>query len=137
VVEELTIDSSVIVASLLEQEEEHSRASKIWGEVLAGRAVAIMPYLILVEVVAAIRRRTGDKELALKIKKELLSINAVNFTIIDPEAALEASDLAIETGMRGMDAIVVQTAREYGTSLVTLDKEMISRATGIVKIKEL
>jgi predicted nucleic acid-binding protein len=64
-------------------------------------------------------------------------VNAVNFTIIDPEAALEASDLAIETGMRGMDAIVVQTAREYGTSLVTLDNEIIRKATGIVKMREL
>jgi len=137
VVEELTIDSSVIVASLLEQEKGHSKAFKIWGEVLTGEAVAIMPYTVLVEVVAAVRRRTGDKELALKIKKELLSPSTVNFAIVDPEAALEASDIAVETGMRGMDAIVVQTAKEYGTSLVTLDKEIISKATGIVKIREL
>ena len=95
------------------------------------------PYIVLVEVVAAVRRRTADKELALKIKKELLSAGSVNFTIVDPEAALEASDIAIETGMRGMDAIVVQTAKEYGTSLVSLDKEIISKATGIVKIREL
>ena len=137
VVEQLTVDRSVIVASLLEKEKEHSKAFKVWAEVLTGKTVAIMPYIVLVEVVAAVRRRTADKELALKIKKELLSAGSVNFTIVDPEAALEASDIAIETGMRGMDAIVVQTAKEYGTSLVTLDNEMINKATGIVKIKEL
>lgn len=137
VVEQLTVDSSVIVASLLEEEKEHSKAFKVWAEVLTGKTVAIMPYIVLVEVVAAVRRRTADKELALKLKKELLSAGNVNFTILDPEAALEASDIAIETGMRGMDAIVVQTAKEYGTSLVTLDNEMISKATGFVKIKEL
>jgi len=108
----------------------------VWAEVLTGKTVAIMPYIVLVEVVAAVRRRTADKELALKIKKEPLSAGSVNFTIVDPEAALEASDIAIETGMRGMDAIVVQTAKEYGTSLVTLDNEMINKATGIVKIKD-
>jgi predicted nucleic acid-binding protein len=136
VVEELTIDSSIIVASLLAQEKEHSRAFRVWGEILTGKAMAIMPYIVLVEVVAAVRRRTGDKELALKVKKELLSLDTVNFTIVDPEAALEASDIAIQTGMRGMDAIVVQTVKEYSTSLVTLDNEIISKATGIVKIKE-
>ena len=133
-VEELTIDSSVIVASLLEQEKGHAKVLKIWGEVLAGRAVAIMPYTVLVEVVAAIRCRTGDKVLALKIKKELLSIDNLNFTIVDPESASEAADIAIESGMRGMDAIIVQTAKEYGTSLVTLDNEMISKAKGIANI---
>lgn len=137
VVEELTIDSSVIVASLLKQEKGHSRALNVWEKVLTGKAVAIMPYIVLVEVVAAISRRTGDKALAQKIKKELLSIDTVNFTIVDPEAALEASDIAIETGIRGMDAIVAQTAKEYGAILVTLDNEMISKVREIVKIKEL
>ena len=97
----------------------------------------IMPYTVLVEVVSAIRRRTGDEVLALKIKKELLSIDNLNFTIVDPESASESANIAIETGMRGMDAIVVQIAKEYGTSLVTLDNEMISKATGIANIKEL
>jgi predicted nucleic acid-binding protein len=137
VVEELTIDSSIIVASLLEQEKGHSKAFEVWAKVLTGKAVAIMPYTVLVEVVAAVRRRTRDEKLALKIKKELLSASTVNFAIVDPGAALEASDIAVETGMRGMDAIVVQTAKEYGTSLVTLDKEIISKAAGIVKIREL
>jgi predicted nucleic acid-binding protein len=137
VVEELTVDSSVIVASPLEQEKEHSKAFKVWAEVLTGEAVAIMPYIVLVEVVAAVRRRTGDKELAQKIKNELLSASTIIFAIVDPEAAPEASDIAAETGMTGMDAIVVQTAKEYGTSLVTLDKEIISKAAGIVKLREL
>lgn len=136
VIEELTIDSSVIVASLLEQEREHSRALKTWEDVLTGKAVAIMPYIVLVEVVSAIRRRTGDKALALEVKKELLTVDTLNFTIVDPESASEASDIAIETGLRGMDAVVVQTAKEYGTSLATLDNEMISKAAGIVKVKE-
>ncbi|MBI5183069.1 MAG: PIN domain-containing protein [Nitrospinae bacterium] len=70
-----------------------------------------MPYIVLVEVVSAIRRRTGDKALALEVKKELLSVDTLNFTIVDPESASEASDIAIETGLRGMDAVVVQTAK--------------------------
>jgi len=96
-----------------------------------------MPYTVLVEVVAAIRRRTGQKKLALKIKDELLSMDSVNFVIIDPESALEASDIAVESGVRGMDAFVIQTSKEYNTQLVTLDTEIIEKAVGIVSIKVL
>ena len=101
-VEKLTIDSSVIVASLLEKEKDHHNSLKLWNEVIAGKVIAIMPYTVLVEVVAAIRRRTGQKELAIKIKNELLAMDSVNFVIIDPESALEASDIAVESGVRGM-----------------------------------
>ncbi|MDQ3701295.1 MAG: hypothetical protein M3442_10280 [Chloroflexota bacterium] len=34
------------------------------------------------------------------------------------------------TGVRGMDAIVVATAREFGSTLVTLDAEMQQRVDG-------
>lgn len=127
-VEELTIDSSVIVASLLEQEKDHLKALSMWKKVITGKAIAIMPYTVLVEVVAAVRRRTGQKELAQKVKKELLSIDTANFVIIDPDSASDASDIAIESGVRGMDAVVIQTAKEYKTALVSLDAEMIDKA---------
>jgi len=136
-VEYLTIDSSIIVASLLQQEKEHYKALRLWEEVMAGRSTAIMPYTVLVEVVAAIRRRTGDMALALEVKKELLSNEHVHFVILDPDAALESSDIAVETGVRGMDAIVIQTAREYETVLVSLDNEMVDKAEGLIKVREL
>ena len=120
-VEELTIDSSIIVASLLEHEKDHVKALNLWKKVISGDVTAILPYTVLVEVVAAIRRRTGQKELAQKVKRELLSMDAVNFIVLDPDAALEASDIAIEIGVRGMDAVVIQTAKEYNTSFVSLD----------------
>lgn len=134
-IDEFTIDSSVIVASLLEQEKDHLKALSIWREVITGTAIAIMPYTVLVEVVSAVRRRTGQKELAKKVKNELLSMDTANFVIIDPDSASDASDIAIESGVRGMDAVVIQTAKEYNTILVSLDTEMIEKAAAIVKIK--
>ena len=75
--------------------------------------------------------------LASEVKKELLSNEYVHFVILDPDAALESSDIAIETGVRGMDAIVIQTAREYETILVSLDNEMVNKAEGLVRVREL
>ena len=123
----LTIDSSVIIASLLENEPRHGEAMRIWDAVIAGGDVAIMPYSVFVEVVAAIRRRTGSEELATEVKEELLKIENVSFVILDQKAAEDAADIAIQKSVRGMDALVMQTAREYETELVTFDDEMMKK----------
>lgn len=63
----LMVDSSVILSSLLENEMRHKEALKIWNSVLSGKNVAIIPYSLFVEVVAAVRRRTGSEELAREV----------------------------------------------------------------------
>jgi predicted nucleic acid-binding protein len=123
----LTIDSSVIISSLLENESRHDEAIQIWDAVIAGGDVAIMPYSVFVEVVAAIRRRTGSEELANEVKEELLKIENVSFVILDQRAAEDAADIAIQKSVRGMDALVMQTAKEYETELVTFDDEMMKK----------
>ena len=95
---------------------------------MSAENIAIMPYSILVEVVAAIRRRTGLEDLAGEVRKEILEIDNLSFVVLDQKAATEASDLAIQTGLRGMDVIVVQVAREFETELITFDEEMIQKA---------
>jgi hypothetical protein len=39
----LTIDSSVIITSLFENEPRHEEALRIWESIITGRDVAIMP----------------------------------------------------------------------------------------------
>lgn len=128
----LTIDSSVIIASLLENEPRHEEALRIWESVIAGRDVAIMPYSVFVEVAAAIRRRTGSEELAQEVKSELLKIENVSFVSLDQKAAEKAADLAIRTGVRGMDALVIQVAQEFATELITFDDEMMKKSQMIL-----
>ena len=43
-VKRLTVDSSVIVSSLLENEPRHKEALKIWNSVLSGKNVAVMTF---------------------------------------------------------------------------------------------
>jgi predicted nucleic acid-binding protein len=129
----LTIDSSVIIASLLKNEPRHAEALQIWESVMAGRNLAIMPYSVFVEVTAAIRRRTGSEELAHEVKSELLDIENVSFVVLDQKAAEEAADLAILTGVRGMDALVIQAAREFAAELITFDDEMMKKFKTILK----
>jgi predicted nucleic acid-binding protein len=124
----LTIDSSVIISSLLEKEIRHQEALVIWERVLSGKDYAVMPYSVLVEVVAAVRRRTGSEELALEVKRVMLDIDSVSFIVIDEKAAEDAADLAAKSSLRGMDALVIQVAREYDTELISFDQEMMAKA---------
>ena len=126
----LTVDSSIIVSSLLETEPRHKEALKIWDAVLAGKNVAIIPYSVFVEVVAAVRRRTGSEELAREVGKQLLEIEAVFFVGLDDKSAQDAAEIAVKTGVRGMDALVLQVARDFSTELMSFDEEMIAKARG-------
>jgi len=131
----LTVDSSVIISSLLKNETRHKEALAIWENILKGKSFAVMPLSILIEVVAAIRRRTGSEELATQIKKELMSIDNISFVILDDKAAMEAADIAAKTGLRGMDAIVVQVTKEFGADLISFDEEMMKKAKVVLKRK--
>ena len=124
----LTLDSSVIIASLLEKEPRHREALEIWSSILSGNNIAIMPYSVLAEVVAAIKRRTGSESLAMEVKEELLNVETISFVILDDKSAVEAADLAAKTGVRGMDALLIQVAKEFGTELVSFDEEVMSKS---------
>jgi predicted nucleic acid-binding protein len=112
-VKRLTADSSVIVSSLLKGEKRHKEALKIWNAVLAGKTTAIMPYSVFVEVVAAVRRRTGSEELAREVGKQLLRLETAFFVAVDDKAAWEAAELAVKTAVRSRSSFAaVRLARE-------------------------
>ena len=127
-VKRITLDSSVIISSLLEKEPRHKEALEILTALLFGDYFAIMPYSVFVEVVAAIRRRTGSEKLAREVKSKLLNIKTISFVVLDDKSADRAADLAAKTGVRGMDAIVIQVAKEFRKELISFDDEMVLKA---------
>lgn len=92
----LTLDSSIIIAALREQEEKHNICLEVLEKVKNGEYVAIEPYTVLVEVSSAIRRRTGSKKLAEKVRFYLRSIDSIHFLELDSYRAEEASKVAEE-----------------------------------------
>jgi predicted nucleic acid-binding protein len=130
-VKRITLDSSVIVSSLLESEPRHKEAFEIWTNVVSGKCFAIMPYSVFVEVVAAIRRRTGSEKLAREVKLKLLGIETILFVVLDDKSANQAADLAAKTGVRGMDALVIQVAKEFRTELISFDENMTLKAANV------
>ena len=48
------------------------------------------------------------------------------------KAAAKACKVATKTGLRGMDALVVQVAREFKAELITFDIEMQQKAATVL-----
>jgi predicted nucleic acid-binding protein len=131
----LTLDSSVIIAALREQEEKHKECLGLIEKIKNAGYITVEPYTVLVEVVAAIKRRTGSEQLAERVKNDLQGIGSIYFFDFEFYRANEASDIAKKSSMPGMDAIVLQIAKEFDAILVSLDDEMIDKAKGIVKVE--
>lgn len=132
--EMVTLDSSVFVAALRREEEYFRACQSLLEKVKDGILVAVEPYTVLIEIAAAIRRRTGSQKLSERIAKDLLEINSINFLDMDTTRAKRAMEIAQRLGVRGMDAIVIQIADEFHTTLIGLDAEMLERAKDLVKI---
>jgi len=131
----VTLDSSVIVAALRKHEERHRQCQSLLEKVQKGQYIAIQPYTVLVEVAAAVKRRTNSQRLAKRVKELLQNIDTLDFVELGTIRADAATDMAINTGLRGMDAIVVQVAAEFGATLVSLDEEMIEKARAIINVR--
>ncbi|OGW02542.1 MAG: hypothetical protein A2Z59_07715 [Nitrospinae bacterium RIFCSPLOWO2_02_39_17] len=134
---QLILDSSVFVAALRKDEKSYPEALRLFQQIKDGKHIAIEPYSVLVEVVAAIRRRTNSNLLANRVKNDFLNIGSLVFVDIDSTIAEKAADLAADIGVRGMDAIVIQVAREYNAPMVSMDMEMVEKAKQVVEIKGL
>lgn len=119
-----TLDSSVIVSYILKDELNSLQAEKIFNSISENESQVIIPLSVLVEIVSAIKRRTGSSELAEQILKNFSNAPGFMFVEINIKTTIEASQIAIKYGLRGMDSLVVQISEEYKTELITFDREI-------------
>lgn len=129
----VTLDSSVFIAALREEEAAHSACIRLLEDVKDGKYLAIEPYTVLVEIVAAVKRRTGSSELAANIKQYLELLDGIFFLELTKSRADECAKICEKLAVRGMDSIVIQTALENDAVLITLDKEMENQAKKLIK----
>ena len=131
----ITLDSSVIVAALRNQEEKHEQCQSLLESISDAQIIAIQPSTVLSEVTRVIRRRTGYWRLAERVRELLESIDTMNF--VEPEARWSEmiSDIAIKMEVGIMDAYVIQVAFEHNATFVSLDEEMMKKAEPYVKIR--
>jgi predicted nucleic acid-binding protein len=128
----ITIDASVLVAAGTPDDPAGTDAAAFLAAALAAGLPAHQPTLTLVEVVAAIARRTGDPDLAMEAGRALLGIPALVLHALDVDMSAEAAALAGRLQLRGADAIYAATALRHEATLVTLDDELRTRSRPVV-----
>ena len=128
----VTIDASVLVAAGSPEDVANDESQRFLRAALGAGLVIHQPTLTLVEVAAAIARRTSDQALAREAGLRLLQMPRLVMHPLDLEAAAESAAIAGRATLRGADAIYAATALRNGTTLVTLDQELLIRTAGIL-----
>ncbi len=124
----VTLDASVWLAAMADDEREHARCAALVAALVEGRVALHQPGLFLIEVCATIARRTRDRALAMAAGEATLAMPLLTLHPLDHALAAEAAEVAATWALRGADAVYVATARQAGATLVTLDAEVRDRA---------
>jgi predicted nucleic acid-binding protein len=128
----ITIDASVLVAAGTPDDSAGADAAAFLTAAIAADGPIHQPTLSLVEVAAAIARRTGDADLALQAGQALLGMPGLVLHALDGDASADAAALAGRLQLRGADAIYAATALRHAATLVTLDDELRTRSRPVV-----
>lgn len=135
-VKEVTLDSSVLVSAFVRGDEFRPKARRIMEKMFSGQYRVVTSAIVFVEVCGAISRRVGvDK--ALLVRDHLVKWGDMNFIVwseLTRKRMGEAVELAAKLGLRGMDAIVIQVAKEKKRALITFDEEIARKAEAAVEV---
>ncbi len=133
--EHLVCDSSVIVASLLESEEFHTRGREYIRGLDTAEYTFHLPMLVAVEVASAISRRSsGNRQAILAAWHQNLEDwerdGKMIFYTLDRQRMQNSVTIAERYLLRGSDSVIVALAEELNMPLKTFDQEIQRRFTG-------
>lgn len=128
----LTIDASVLVAAAVPDEPAHMVVRSLLRAVGRAGMVIHEPAIAVVEVAAGIVRRTGDSSLAEDAVRLLSGLPGAEFHALDLPSAVQAAGVARELRLRAGDALYAAVALDHGCTLVTMDEELLRRASPLL-----
>jgi predicted nucleic acid-binding protein len=135
-VKKVTLDSSVLVSAFVKGDKFRPIARLILEKIFSGDYHATASVIVPVEVCGSISRKAGrDKaEMAGKQLSKWVEMKFISYIELSERRVREAMDLATKLRVRGMDAIIIQAAKEKKRILVTFDEEMAKEAKTVVKV---
>ena len=128
-----TVDASVHVSALNPYEAD-SAASQAFLALLRQHQVPLFcPTLLLVEVAGAVARVFDDANRAVALAAALRGLPNQTLVPLDEALADRAANLVARARLRGADGVYVAVAQQYGTTLVTLDRQQLDRLPPVVR----
>jgi predicted nucleic acid-binding protein len=128
----ITIDASVLVAAGSPDDPAQADAAAFLVSAISAGVAVHQPTLALVEVSAAVARRTGDHDLAREAGAALLAMPGLVLHSLDLDASAEAAALAAQRRLRAADSVYAAIAARHEATLVTLDDELRDRSRAVV-----
>ena len=127
-----TIDASVHVSALNPAEADSATSQAFLAMVRRHRVPLFCPTLLLVEVAAAVARTFDDTDRAVALAAALRGLPNQTLALLDEALADRAVALAATARLRGADAVYAAVAQQYGTTLITLDRQQLERLPPLV-----
>ena len=122
-----TVDASVFLSAVNPNESAHAASLGFLELATRIRAPLALPTLVLPEVAAGYARSQGDPALGTALAERIARLPGVILDPLNRPAAQEAAGLAAYGRLRGSDAVYAATARRFGATLVTLDRQQRER----------
>lgn len=132
----VTVDASVFVNAFNPTEAGSDQSWEYINSLKQAGAAIIVPTLLLPEIAASIARKKDDTDLGIRLADEVRLFPGLTLIPLDESLADEAVEIAARHRLRGSDAVYAAVARRFGTDLVTLDGEQLSRLEGVVPVCE-
>lgn len=130
----VTVDASIWVGAEHDDEPRRTSARSVIAALVRAGATFVQPTLTLTEVAGASARRGSDPRSAVRAAALIARLPNVELRPLDADGALDAAALAAGYRLRGADAIYLTTAAVAGSTLLTLDQELLERAPPDVRV---
>jgi len=130
------VDSNIFVSAFDPKDIFHAECYPVLKHILSYEIEVTSPNLVLVEIACVLRRRSGNEQFADRIYKYLAFLKSINWLDITFDVAQQACILGITTGLKAVDATILQVSEEFGIPLLTKDKEIKEKAPKNILIFE-
>jgi predicted nucleic acid-binding protein len=128
-----TIDTSVFINAVEPHEQDHAASRQLLGLLRARQIPVIVPTLVTVEVAGTVSR-LRDAARAQRLTELLLRLRMVTFVALDDALARQAAALAAVHRLRGADAVYAAVSQQFATTLISRDREHLTRLVGIIPV---
>lgn len=128
-----TIDTSVWVSATEPTDSGYDDCRKLIAELRRRTALIIVPTLLRVEIAGAVSRlRTPTR--AAQVLAIFDRLPGITLVPLDGSGSNLAAQLARIHRLRGADAVYAALAQQHSTTLISRDREHLTRLAGIVPV---
>ena len=127
-----TVDASVFLNAFNPYEAGHEQSHRLLARLQTEAVPIVVPTLLLPEVAGTIARGRRDPVLARDFSRAISRLPHVVLVALDAALAQRALEVAAKYRLRGSDAVYATVAVQFGSTLVTLDREQRKRVARIV-----